>query len=103
MANNENRALVVKYLPQIIVAIKNWWQRRRERKAGIDHAFARRVYSDGTTCGVSCGRCGGARDEHGRDDGDVVDVGDPRQSVWHPDHDAWLRESSISLDEAAKG
>jgi uncharacterized protein YjiS (DUF1127 family) len=33
MANNENRALVVKYLPQIISALKAWWQRRRERKA----------------------------------------------------------------------
>jgi uncharacterized protein YjiS (DUF1127 family) len=33
MANNERTAIVVKYLPQIITAIKAWWQRRRERKA----------------------------------------------------------------------
>lgn len=33
MANNERTALVIKYLPQMISALKAWWQRRRERKA----------------------------------------------------------------------
>lgn len=33
MANNERERLVISLLPQVIAAIRGWWQRRRERKA----------------------------------------------------------------------
>jgi hypothetical protein len=32
MADGKNTAIVVKYLPQIVEAIKGWWRRRREAK-----------------------------------------------------------------------